>query len=188
MTVVGPMHLNFQTGFYEEIVRISNPTASTFDAVAALVSVMPTGWRLQNATFVTNGMPGILRNQPLPPGTNTDLTLKFYLGPTAHTNDVPTLVAVGMSPQASITQAGTPLAISRCLPLQDGSVLISFNTVSNATYYVQYSPDMMSWQTSPMAVQGNGNSMQWIDYGPPATESFPIRTSAKRYYRVVRTH
>ena len=183
LTVNGPIKLNFQTGFYEQIARVFNPTPFTLSAVGVLAYNMPTAWRLQNASF-TNGVPGVLYNQPLASGASTNVTLKYFLGPGASTNASPTLVAIEMSPGGIASAVGTPVRIIRQLVLADGSFLINFATVSGATYFVLYSDDMVTWKTSAAPVYGTGFTAQWIDYGPPATDSLPSTHSA-RFYRVV---
>jgi hypothetical protein len=184
LTVNGPIKLNFQTGFYEQIARITNPTPFRLSAVGVLAYNMPAAWRLQNASFISNGVPGVLYNQPLAPGASTNVTLKYFLGPGASTNAAPTLVAVEMSSGATASASGTPVPIIRQLVLADGSFLINFPTVNGATYFVLYSEDMFTWKTSPQPVHGTGFTAQWIDYGPPATDSLPSTHSA-RFYRVV---
>ena len=184
LSVNGPIKLNYQTGFYEQTAHVFNPTPFTLGAVGVLAYDLPTGWRVQNASFVTNGVPGVLYNQPLAPGANANITLKYYLGPVASTNASPTLVALEMPPAGIASVAGTPVPISRKLLLPDGSFLINFYTVANVTYYVLYSEDMVTWKTSAQPVHGDGYSAQWLDYGPPATDSLP-GTHSTRFYRVV---
>jgi hypothetical protein len=184
LSVNGPIKLNFQTGFYQQTATISNPTAFAVSAVGVLVENLPSYWRVQNASFVTNGVPCILYNQALPAGGSATVTIEYYLGAGASTNASPTLAAVPMSPVNGPVVAGTPVKISRAMFLNDGSFLINFLTVSNGTYFVLYSSDLRTWNTCPQPVYGNGGYLQWIDNGPPATACAPS-TSSLRYYRVV---
>ena len=85
---------------------------------------------------------------------------------------------------AIASAAGTPVPIYRQLLLHDGSFLINFATAKNVTYFVLYSSDMINWKTSPQPVFGDGNPAQWIDYGPPVTDSLP-GIQAARFYKVV---
>jgi hypothetical protein len=93
-------------------------------------------------------------------------------------------VAIEMSAGATTSASGTPVPIIRQLVLADGSFLINFPTVNGATYFVLYSDDMVTWKTSAQPVHGTGFTVQWIDYGPPATDSLPS-THSSRFYRVV---
>jgi len=185
LTVDGPIRLNYQTGFFEQTARIHNPTPFNLDAVGVLVYNLPAGWRVQNATFVTNGVPGVQYSQPLPAGADADITIKYYLFNNAQTNVTPTLVAFGMTTINPVGIVGTPVNIRRGTYLSDGTFLINFNTTANVIYYVQYSEDLIVWKTSPQSITGTGNFVQWLDYGPPATDSLPKVRSA-RFYRVVR--
>jgi hypothetical protein len=183
-SAAGPIRLNYQTGFYEQNVTITNPTPITLDAVGVIVTYLPTGWRVQNATFTTNGLSGLLYPQAIPPGGSASLTIKYYLGSGANPNAAPVLSVINMSPPADPTLSGTQTHINRALFLADGTFLLNFPTTAGATYYVQYSADLKNWSTSPYPVSGTGNFVQWIDYGPPATSSLPKAASA-RFYRVI---
>jgi hypothetical protein len=80
---------------------------------------------------------------------------------------------------------GTPLEVVRQELLADGSFLLEFTTLSNRTYYVQYRSDQGgSWKTSQPAITGNGTRFQWIDSGPPKTESPPASVTL-RIYQVI---
>jgi len=185
LVVSGPIRLNYQTGFYEQTAHVTNPTPFILGAVGVLAYDLPNDWRVQNASFVTNGVSGVLYNQPVPPGASVDVTLKYYLGPAANTNDMPTLIAVERPPSGGVSVEGNPVPVTRGLFLADGTFLLNFDTVAGATYYVLYSTDLVNWKTSVQPVHGNGFSAQWLDYGPPATESLP-RNQPKRFYRVLR--
>ncbi len=103
----------------------------------------------------------------------------------ASTNAAPTLVAVPMSPSGGSSASGTQVQIQGGRFLADGTFLIVFQTVANATYFVQYTEDFSTWNTVAQPVTGNGTYKLWIDYGPPATPSMPNAAKA-RFYRVIR--
>ena len=136
LTVSGPITLNFQTGFWEQTAHISNPTLFTFSAVGVLVENLPTAWRVQNSTLTTNGIPVVLYNQNLAPGGTADVTIKYYLGAGASTNASATLVAIEMAPVGTAAAAGDIIPVTRFMFLKDGTFLLNFNTLSNATYQV----------------------------------------------------
>jgi hypothetical protein len=186
-SAAGPVRLNYQTGFYEQLVTITNPTPITLDAVGVIVTYLPTGWRVQNATFTTNGLPGLLYAQAIPPGGSGSLTIKYYLGSGANPNATPVVSVINMSLPGDPSLTGTQAHISRALFLADGTFLLNFYSTAGATYYIQYSADLKNWNTSPYPVSGTGNYVQWIDYGPPATSILPKATSA-RFYRVIQVN
>jgi hypothetical protein len=80
---------------------------------------------------------------------------------------------------------GTILSISRPpLVLSNGSVLVEFSAVPGQVYAIQYSSDMQTWLTAVPVITAPATSVQWIDSGPPKTDSSPAQQPA-RYYRVV---
>jgi hypothetical protein len=78
---------------------------------------------------------------------------------------------------------GTVIGITQGQVLQNGQVLIQFQTVSGDQYLIQYSYDQVTWKTVVPTVPGTGNWLQWIDNGPPKTESEP-QDAPPRFYRI----
>jgi hypothetical protein len=70
--------------------------------------------------------------------------------------------------------------------LANGNMLIEFPAVSNRTYTVVYSDNVLfsNAMIAPPAVVAPANRVQWIDYGPPTTVSAPTNSTA-RFYRVL---
>ena len=79
-----------------------------------------------------------------------------------------------------------PANITQRLLQADGTFQLQFTTGCGGTYYVQYSDDLLLWKTSAQPVAGNGALAQWVDSGPPSTDSLPS-SQVVRFYRVVRT-
>lgn len=72
----------------------------------------------------------------------------------------------------------------------NGLVLVEFPTVLAHRYYIQYAPTMAgftngTFKTSYPPMVGTGSQRQWLDSGPPRTQSPPVEGS--RFYRVVET-
>lgn len=68
-------------------------------------------------------------------------------------------------------------------PAQDLNT-ITWNPQIGRTYQVEYSSDLISWFAAPTGeVTTTGPAAQWIDSGPPGTESLPFR-EMERFYRV----
>jgi hypothetical protein len=178
------MRLNLQTGLFEQKVRVSNPTYSTFNAVRVYVSGLQSGVTVWNASGTTNGVPYVQSNQAIPPGSYVDFTIEYYVtvgglvpNPTLYAELVPP--AGGGAPVF-----GTPQRITRGLMLANQTFMVEWVTISNRTYYIQYASDLRTWKTAQPAVTGNGTSIQWIDNGQPKTESAPAGLNA-RLYRVI---
>jgi hypothetical protein len=176
------MRLNRQTGLYDQSVRISNPTGYAYDAIRVLIYDLPPGVRVYNASGTNNGSPYVQSLNPVPPGGSVDFTIEYYL-PNQQVPE-PRLVPQIVSSSAAPNPSGTFEHISRALHLASGNFLLEFNSLSNRTYYVQYTKNLIEWKTSPPALTGNGTRMQWIDNGPPKTE-IPPADEPYRFYRVL---
>ena len=64
---------------------------------------------------------------------------------------------------------------------RDGNKLIEFPTEAGKWYRVRYSQDMVNWYDSPVPLQAGANRMQWIDSGPPFTQSPPSSVPSRFY-------
>jgi hypothetical protein len=184
LIIVQSMHLDLQSGLFVEQVRIQNITPTTFPGVRVLIQGLATNVTVWNASGrMTDGTPYVQINQEVPPGGTLDFTLEYY---------VPTRVPPTRTLVARLTDAaqplpnptGTPLKVTRLVRLVDGTLLIEWNSQSNRTYYVQYSSDQITWKTAMPSVIGTGTRQQWIDNGPPKTESRPD-ASIVRFYRLL---
>jgi hypothetical protein len=52
----------------------------------------------------------------------------------------------------------------------------------NACYQLQYSTDLLNWNSIGTKVTGREQPIQWTDSGPPLTPSAP---SGSRFYRLI---
>jgi hypothetical protein len=67
---------------------------------------------------------------------------------------------------------------------QASEVTVEFTgAIPGRVYAIQYSSDLETWLTASPTISAVTNSVQWIDAGPPQTDSSPAQQSA-RYYRV----
>ncbi len=67
--------------------------------------------------------------------------------------------------------------------LPDGSFRLVFRSDLNRRYLIQYSEDAIDWKNAMPPLIGSGEVTEWIDDGPPKTETHPSGAS-RRYYRV----
>jgi hypothetical protein len=183
LTVLSPITLNPQTGLFEQSVEVSNGGPATPSSVLVLVSGLAANARLYNADGITNGTPYVQSASPLGVGSNVVFLLEYYV-PTRVAPTNLTLSAQGGPPVTPPIVSGTILSISRTIVLSNGSVLIEFSAIPGRIYAIQYSSDMATWRTALPAITAPANKVQWIDAGPPKTDSNPAQQSA-RYYRVV---
>jgi uncharacterized repeat protein (TIGR01451 family) len=184
LNVLSGLTLNPQTGLFEQQVQASNLGASLASAVRVLVFGLTAPPQiLYNASGVTNGTPYVQSNLPLPVGSNVVFHLEYY----SSTRRAPTNLTFQVQlalPATPPSTNGTVLNIDRMVSLPSGAVLIEFTATPGLTYAIQYSADMQTWHTAVPVIVAPANRVQWLDEGPPKTESAPSTTS-QRFYRVL---
>jgi len=184
--IVGSMDTNSvlmrQTGLFQQKITVSNPTSGTLRGIRILITDLPVGASVHNATGKTNGVEYIQYDLPLLPGATVAFQVEYYVPTRAVPS--PTIATRLVLGEPFPDLEGTPVTIRRLLPFQTASYLVEFGSEPNRDYYPQYSPDLIHWRTARPALRGNGSSIQWIDNGPPKTDSAPdVQTS--RFYRII---
>jgi uncharacterized repeat protein (TIGR01451 family) len=184
LTFLTSVYYNPQRDFFEQRVRVTNPTYSTLDAVRILVfnltNVPPI--TVGNRTGFTNGVPYVQSSGAIPPGSYVDLTIEFLSPLRIMPN--PILQAALVPPAGPPSQLqGTLQPINRGTLLANRTFLVEFATLSNRVYAIQYSGDLATWLTAHPAITGTGNWIQWIDNGEPKTVGSPADAAA-RFYRL----
>jgi hypothetical protein len=186
LSIVSAMQYNPQTDFVEQTVRVTNPTYSTYNAVCVYVSNLTNSPAItvHNASGSTNGMPYVESHTQVLPGTYVDLRIEYYSPLRIFPNAVlrPELVAPSTASGAAVLGIGQH--INRGLLLPNKTFLVEFASLSNRLYYVQYTSDINTWQTSQPALIGSGTWIQWLDNGQPKTDSAPASQN-RRFYRVL---
>jgi hypothetical protein len=184
LTVLSGVAFNPRTGLYEQTVRVTNPTGSAYDAVRISVFGLTGAQQLHNASGTTNGVPYVQSPGGVPPGGYVDFVLEYYV--TDSSIPAPTLITKLVTPDSggNVSYSGTTVPIHRTQVLANGYIMIEFSSLNGRVYYVQYSSDIRTWKTAQPAIAGNGGWIQWVDSGPPKTESTPASVPA-RYYRVI---
>src|ERR1051325_6481211 len=174
ITATNPPVLNHQSGLFVQVVTLSNNGDAPLDAVRVFITDLPPGVIVFNATGQTNGVPYVLYNQPLQPGESADLTLEYYV-PDRVTVPNPTFIAEATAAEPPPSPGGTPQDIDRpARMLADGTFLIDFSTLDRKSYFIQYGAQVDGpWKAALPSLTGTGSHMQWIDNGPPKTESPP---------------
>src|SRR5262249_10009754 len=67
---------------------------------------------------------------------------------------------------------------------QNGTPIVNWDSTSNRSYQVEYSPDLFVWFMSPTGfVTASQSTSSWTDNGPPETDSSPV-VAPERFYRV----
>ncbi|PAW85709.1 MAG: hypothetical protein B9S33_09360 [Pedosphaera sp. Tous-C6FEB] len=177
---------NLQTSLYEQKVRVQNNTPFDFTALRLTATNLPATVTLQNATFTNGGLPYIEYNLTVAAGSNVTLKLEYFSSDLA--TFTPGLRLELLNQQrtngapADVTMSG--LAARRGFSPDGASKnYLKVPTQAGRLYYVQYQDVAGSvWKTSPVVLRGTGFILNWLDDGPPNTETPP---GSVRFYRVV---
>jgi len=175
-----------QTGLFYQTVDVTNTCDSAISGCRLYLEGLSTNVSVHNASGVSNGVPYLEYHLPIPPHQGIEFVVEYYV-PDRRTLPNPTFRGEAVVASAPPAPDGTLGSILRFLTYTNCAFLVEFSTLSNRTYYVQYTSDLTTnamWKTAVPAVVGNGSSVQWLDSGPPKTESLPC-TQTNRYYRVV---
>ncbi len=182
----GPFFL--QSGLMGQTVTVNNTSPIAIQAVRLTLQNLAPSIVVYNATG-TNGVsePYLQHNFPVPAGGSVTFFIEYYVADRV-TIPNPTLLVELMPVDSPVVPVGTVQSILRSPPvvLTDGSLLIDFATAAGRTYFIQYSADMATWTTVVPSLTGTGSTRQWIDNGPPKTESHPS-TAGARFYRIIET-
>lgn len=181
-----------QTGLVGQYIKISNNGAAVIPSARVVISGLAATNQLFVPAGTNNGNPFVIYGSPLAPGQSGSLLLEYAANnyfPFANSQLQPYATSLAtLAPPANLGTAVTPNSEGResSSAIAPGAVVVSWFSVTNRSYTVLYSdnPDfanpLMSSQIMPSS---SGNQTTFIDYGPPATVSFPTN-SAPRYYRV----
>ncbi len=175
-----------QSGLMSQTVTVFNPSPIPIQAVRLTLQGLAPGIVVYNATG-TNvaNEPYVQHNFPVPAGGSVTFFIEYYVANRV-TIPAPVFLAELMPVDPPVVPVGTVQSILRTPPivLAGGHVLIDYATLAGRTYYIQYSADTVTWITVVPTQIGTGSTRQWIDEGPPKTESHPS-TVVARFYRIV---
>jgi len=182
-----PQIYNPQNGLVEQSIKLSNIGTNDVPAARVIVTGLLTN-RLFNASGTNNGNPFVVYAAALETNQSVSLLLQFFaLNYFSFSNSQLQAFAVpvpDLTPPAA-SAASTNLDITRIVRLSNGNMLIEFPSITNRTYTVVYSDNVLfsNAMIAPPSITVPANRIQWIDYGSPATVSAPTNSSA-RFYRV----
>ncbi|MBN2506561.1 MAG: tandem-95 repeat protein [Verrucomicrobia bacterium] len=183
---LGTLQFNPQTGLHEQTLRLTNPLppqeCGTAQAVQVFIDGLPSNATVPNASGTNLGRVFVLCNAPLPPGQSATLAIECHL-PDPVNPPSPTYTARVANPAPPVAIDGVPSRIERILQLEDGRILIEFNSVPGRTYALQSSGDLRSWQTATPLHVATADSVQWIDTSPPPSAG-DSGSARWRFYRL----
>lgn len=191
--------LDAQSGLFLQQIDIGNPGVVTQSQVQVTVSGLTNDSlgvpiRLYNSVGTNSQGGSVVFSSDLPPGTARVLRLEYYVADLT-TVPVPTFVSEQSGTPSGPSLSARTLSVDRALyftnaAFPSGAFLIEFPTQLQRNYFVQYAPSPDAFlqgsgtiRTALPAIPGTGSRVQWIDYGPPKTETAP--GASNRFYRVV---
>jgi uncharacterized repeat protein (TIGR01451 family) len=181
-----PQITNPQNGLKEQSVLLTNTGTNDVPAVRLVVTGLSN--QLFNAVGTNNGSPFVIYSTALAAGQSIPLLLQYFprnsfpfTNSQLHAFAVP--VPDWTPPTPAATSAG--INISRIVQLANGNMLIEWPTISNRSYTVVYSDNILfsNAMIAPPAIVAPANRVQWTDYGPPTTVS-ATTNAGTRFYRV----
>ncbi|MDA8964827.1 pre-peptidase C-terminal domain-containing protein [bacterium] len=69
--------------------------------------------------------------------------------------------------------------------IPSGTFAVEWQVVPDQSYQVEFSPDLLNWTLIPEVVSSPNSTLQWIDAGPPRTNSAPGIDRNNRFYRLI---
>lgn len=203
----GVPHLDRQTGLYLQTLTVANPGYAVLTNARLTVVSLPVDSQANQIVVYNSpgriGAGAIMDIGLLPAGGLRPLTLEYFvpnhagwptLGSTPILPEFSTgsVLPPGRTTPAAVVLADAKVRVTRQSAIPNAGfsgVLLDFPTQTNRVYYVQYSaqPDFTHTNDVRLVlppVPGTGSTVQWLDNGPPKTESFPADT-ANRFYRIL---
>ncbi len=194
--------LNRQSGLFLQALQISNPGGLPLTNALLTISQLPVDSLNQQITVYNSlspqGSNTLVRLGQLDPGVTKTFTLEYFVSD--HTfwttnNSLPLLTTSYSLLPTNRIPAGVPITLLNKIRSVDYThaaftgIAIDFATLTNRSYYIEYSEQPNFNQTNQVRlvrppVAGTGSHLQWIDNGPPKTES-PPNESTVRFYRVL---
>ena len=87
-------------------------------------------------------------------------------------------------PALYLLQVGSAAADCREV-FPSGSFAVEWQVVPDQSYQVEFSSNLLDWTLIPEIVSSSTSTLEWIDAGPPRTNSAPGVDRDNRYYRLV---
>lgn len=180
---VGAATLNRQTGLFEQTVTLTNTSGAEQDGFRVWVDGMNDNTTFQNAHGDEAGRFYLDYTGILAAGSAVNLVLEFFVSDRSGVS--------GLSYEVSPPDGEfTPPPVTNTIAVQPrltfqgtGTVLLEFSSVFGSSYFLEYSDNMTDWLPALPIIPGTGQSVQWLDNGPPRTVIHPSQVSS-RFYRV----
>jgi len=178
----GEIMLNRQTGLLEQTVTVTNDTGGTIDGFRLFIRNLPEGVEVWNAHGTIDGVPYFDTSATLGPGESIDILIEYYR-PSRDPGFAPSFEVAEVGDPGTRPDEAVPLDLDlRIVRFSSEGLLLEFLTEDGAEYTIEYSDDMQNWRVAqPVVIIGTGTRLQWLDSGPPKTETAP---AGNRFYRI----
>jgi len=186
LEIVTQLRLNPQTSLYEQRVQVINTTPFVIESFRVIVPTLPAGVSLYSrSTTTADGRAAIEDQRPLQPNEVRVLVVEYF-APNVQRFAEPSLALEINTSGGISTPIGTNAPVDRVIAGANNRTYVEFATQTGRTYFVQYRDAANGiWQTSPVAVNGTGTTIHWLDEGMPKTLTPP---TAAREYRLLVTN
>jgi hypothetical protein len=184
-TLPASLQPNPLTGYYEQVVKISNNNGSSIDAVRIYIRNLPSGVTVVDAAGYENGVPYVQVNQALAAGQSVNVTIEYALTSRSLLPFTPDFLVEAVNPLVITNPVGTQLATLSVTREPNLQYLLQFRSNIGLSYWVQYSDNNgTTWNTAIPVIAGTDGLINWLDSGAPKTAS-DSSSVATRIYRVI---
>jgi hypothetical protein len=185
----GCLLLNRQTGLYEQTITVENNSASAVGGFVLYIDGLADGVKVYNADGYdeASGRYYMLCTEGLSAYGSISFALEYY--DSLRREIVAADIQLSIEPVSELSVnsvRGSYQAIG-FTPTADGSMLVEFASEPGTTYYVEYSDDLINWNTVESPIRATRTRTEWFDDGPPKTPCCPDNTSS-RFYRVLQIY
>jgi hypothetical protein len=184
-----------QTGYFLQLLSIANTSGTNYPGLRVLVRGIPEDTetnkvRVANAHGLTNLSETITNVPyfdfgPVSAGQAVPFMVEWYIA-NRLTKPSPAFTAIVMETPVFVVPT-TILVTNNATRIVEGKFFAEFKSEEGRAYYIQYNSSLTAtngWTTSLPPVRGTGTQVQWVDTGPPRTESVPTAVT-QRFYRVL---
>ena len=182
---LAPPVLNYATGFLDQMVRVTNPLTNNacglMPAVQILCTNLPGGARVVNASGTNAGKPYVTSSVSLAPGQSTDVKITYdTTNRVAPTNVV---LSTRVVPRSAPSGASPAPALAAQTMSPSGRFGFQFAARPGATYVVQRSTDLRTWQDAGSPLVAPQSLVYWLDDSLYLSDGAP-RRATNCFYRV----
>jgi hypothetical protein len=180
---VGTPVINRQTGLWELTVKVSNLTAIPLEGFRLTVGGLTEGISLKDATLSgSGGLPTVDVVTVIAGMASTSIKLQFHSRTRSLDGFTPVINFEPLPPNLDLGSDGSGFSVDRIVRIPAG-IMLEFTAVAGRWYIVEYSNNSIEWKRTLAPIQAAANRVQWIDHGPPQTDSLPA-DQRSRFYRV----